>query len=263
MEEEGTLFRSEAEAKSFFVDRIVSQASAEGQPLSDNERWILRFSESQMLRTIVLVCACSCAVAVFACRPTGGVVATYSSPRGTYTVQLTGNSTRPKALFVEHLVYANASKGSTAVVRNWEIHFADMLDRAFADEYAGADWIHENVLRFRSSGTDREPASDAIVVANRGQQALAFVTVKSEDLFLVFDLAAGASMQLSAPAQATVTDLSWIKVEGQWANGARLSSAGVNFVLPRRPVGQFKYVATISDDGISIREVQQGAQIYR
>ena len=46
MEEEATLFGSQAEAKSFFVDRIVSQASAEGQPLSDNERWMLRFSES-------------------------------------------------------------------------------------------------------------------------------------------------------------------------------------------------------------------------
>ena len=46
MEEEATLFSSQAEAKSFFVDRIVSQASAEGQPLSDNERWMLRFSES-------------------------------------------------------------------------------------------------------------------------------------------------------------------------------------------------------------------------
>lgn len=46
MEEEATLFRSQTEAKSFFVDKIVSQARAEGQPLSDNEQWMLRFSES-------------------------------------------------------------------------------------------------------------------------------------------------------------------------------------------------------------------------
>jgi len=46
MEQEATLFSSQAEAKSSFVDRIVSQASAESQPLSDNERWMLRFSES-------------------------------------------------------------------------------------------------------------------------------------------------------------------------------------------------------------------------
>jgi hypothetical protein len=46
VEEEAALFRSQAEAKSFFVNRIVGQASAEGQPLSDNERWMLRFSES-------------------------------------------------------------------------------------------------------------------------------------------------------------------------------------------------------------------------
>ena len=45
----------------------------------------------QMLRTIGAVCACFCVVLVWACRPTGGVVATYRSPNGSYTVQLTGN----------------------------------------------------------------------------------------------------------------------------------------------------------------------------
>jgi hypothetical protein len=39
------LFRSQTEAKTFFVDKIVVQARAEGQPLSDNEQWMLQFSE--------------------------------------------------------------------------------------------------------------------------------------------------------------------------------------------------------------------------
>jgi hypothetical protein len=37
---------SSHEAKTFFVDKAVAQAEAEGQPLSANERWMLRFSES-------------------------------------------------------------------------------------------------------------------------------------------------------------------------------------------------------------------------
>ena len=38
--------QTEGTAKSFFVDAIVSQAKREGTVLSDNERWMLRFSES-------------------------------------------------------------------------------------------------------------------------------------------------------------------------------------------------------------------------
>jgi hypothetical protein len=40
------LFRSQTDAKTFFVDKIVDEARAEGQPLSDDEQWMLRFSES-------------------------------------------------------------------------------------------------------------------------------------------------------------------------------------------------------------------------
>jgi hypothetical protein len=40
------LFASQGQAKSFFVDRIAEQARAEGSPLSPNQQWMLRFSES-------------------------------------------------------------------------------------------------------------------------------------------------------------------------------------------------------------------------
>jgi hypothetical protein len=215
-----------------------------------------------MLRFIGAVC--SVLLVATACRPSGGIVATYKSPTGAYTVQLAGKSTAPKAMFVEHLLYANAFKGPAVVVRNWEVHFANMLDTAFDDEYsAGADWPEANVLRFRTSSFDRAPAQDVIVLANHGHEGLSFVTVKSADLFLVFDLAVGSTIELRAPAQAPLTDLSWIKVEGQWTSGKKLPATGVNFVLPKQPGGQFKYVADISDAATQIREVQQGAKVYR
>ena len=40
------MFDSQGQAKQFFVDRIVAQASRQGHPLSENERWMLSFSES-------------------------------------------------------------------------------------------------------------------------------------------------------------------------------------------------------------------------
>ena len=38
--------QTQGEAKRFFVDRILAQASRDDVPLSDNERWMLGFSES-------------------------------------------------------------------------------------------------------------------------------------------------------------------------------------------------------------------------
>ena len=40
------VFTSQGQAKRFFVDKIVAQAVREGHPLSENERWMLSFSES-------------------------------------------------------------------------------------------------------------------------------------------------------------------------------------------------------------------------
>ncbi len=40
------MFTSQGQAKRFFVDKIVAQAAKEGHLLSENERWMLSFSES-------------------------------------------------------------------------------------------------------------------------------------------------------------------------------------------------------------------------
>ena len=40
------MFTTPGQAKRFFVDKIVAQATQEGHPLSDNERWMLSWSES-------------------------------------------------------------------------------------------------------------------------------------------------------------------------------------------------------------------------
>jgi hypothetical protein len=39
------VFALQGQAKRFFVDKIIAQASREGRPLSENERWMLSFSE--------------------------------------------------------------------------------------------------------------------------------------------------------------------------------------------------------------------------
>lgn len=42
---EGGRLTSQSEAKSFFVQKIVGQARAANDPLTDTEEWMLRFSE--------------------------------------------------------------------------------------------------------------------------------------------------------------------------------------------------------------------------
>ena len=41
-----TLFTSQGQAKRFFVQKIVAQATREGHPLSENAQWMLSWSES-------------------------------------------------------------------------------------------------------------------------------------------------------------------------------------------------------------------------
>ena len=40
------MFRSQGQAKRFFVEKIIAQAALEGHPLTGNERQMLSFSES-------------------------------------------------------------------------------------------------------------------------------------------------------------------------------------------------------------------------
>jgi hypothetical protein len=39
-------FRSQSEARQFFIDKVVGQAAKDGVPLTDDERQMLRWSES-------------------------------------------------------------------------------------------------------------------------------------------------------------------------------------------------------------------------
>ncbi len=40
------MFTSQGQAKRFLAEKIVAQAAHEGRPLSENEQWMLEFSES-------------------------------------------------------------------------------------------------------------------------------------------------------------------------------------------------------------------------
>ncbi len=40
------MFATQTQAKQFFADKVIAQAAKEGVPLSENECWMLRFSES-------------------------------------------------------------------------------------------------------------------------------------------------------------------------------------------------------------------------
>ena len=73
------------------------------------------------------------------------------SPQSSYSVRLHGDSS-PVALWslAEHQVYADVYRGSTPLVLERRIHFADNLDSAFADEYSDPVWRNEHVLCFPS-----------------------------------------------------------------------------------------------------------------
>lgn len=158
--------------------------------------------------------------------------------------------------FLEHTLRANVRKGSVPVVSNYDVHFADWFDTAFDDEYAGAVWVAENVLRLTSAASrDRQPTArdDMVVVENSSGRPVRFLSVKAGDLFLAFDVPAGATLQLPATPQAPA-DTSWIQVAGVWADGTPLPGAGFNLERPARPDAPLRYVVDVRPGGVQVRE---------
>jgi hypothetical protein len=104
---------------------------------------------------------------------------------------------------------------------------------------------------------------DIVTFQNNSTRNVSLVILKARDLVIAFDVGSGSHLEVETPPQRPWSDLSWIRVEGMWSDGQRFAPTGTNFVFPKRSTGQFKYVVRLGDSSVDIREVQQGAEVYR
>jgi hypothetical protein len=158
----------------------------------------------------------------------GGVFAEHTSPRGHYKVSLTG---RPGAKWIGgvHVIRAAVSKGNVMLVSPREIYYSGPMDDSFNNEYCGADWAFENVLRFQ--GCHPRPnashRTSELIIKNARRQAITFLRVSTiADMVLVIYLEGERSIRLPITGR---TDGNWLHVNGLWADGQELPTGSANF----------------------------------
>jgi hypothetical protein len=96
--------------------------------------------------------------------------------------------------------------------RPLELYRADKRDFAFRSQYPSETWLEENILRFESN-YGKGLNSVRVGVWNDSKQPVEALRINCGDLFLLFDLSAGARLSFRSPASLFVEAL------GRFADG--------------------------------------------
>ena len=174
-----------------------------------------------------------------------------SSPRGTYTVRLTGRKDRPRVPFVNHQVFFSVSRGEKVFLANKYLHSGDWLDPSFDLWYPEHKWVSEDILQFYKNEFLSEGQHESIVVVNKTKETIQYLRVASVDIFLLFNVQPGSTTTLTVSAPRG--DSSWIDVDGEFPEGRSIKHNGVGFLLSEQKMGPFTYYVYIDGDTSAIQ----------
>jgi hypothetical protein len=179
-----------------------------------------------------------------------GVFLTTSSPKGSYTVRLTGRKDRPKVPLVSHEVSFSVSKDGKLFLTNKYLHSGDWFDPSFEILYPQHNWAREDALQFYREEFFSEAQRESIVVQNKTQKVIQYLRVTTVDSFLLFDIQpdAKSTLVISAPRG----DYRWITVEGEFLEGSKIKQNGVGFLFPKGRKGPFAYNIYVNEDSLTI-----------
>ena len=188
------------------------------------------------------------------CEHRGGVVMRLESPGKTYGIELTGHLVRPRVPVDEHYVRLNAWRGEVSLVQSMGIHFADWFDDDF--QYAPAEWVQENIVRFAGRADRPSPPQAFIRIANRSTRSVACLKVLNKDLILLFDLAPASVVTVPTSHHWMDRRQTWMHVAGRWSGGAPLNAKGQNFLAAHQS-RCCSYDVTISDSGVVLTQAER------
>lgn len=173
-----------------------------------------------------------------------------TSPKGTYTVQLTGLKDRPKVPFVSHKVLFSVSKGDKVLLSNEYLHSGDWLDPSFDLSYPEHRWVSDDILHFYRKELFNDDQHESIVILNKTGETIQYIRVTSVDTLLLFDLrpVSTTTLAVSTPRG----DSRWINVEGEFLGGRRIKGNGIGFLFPKDKKGPFAYYVHINGNSLTI-----------
>lgn len=178
---------------------------------------------------------------------------TTSSPRGTYTIELSGRKERA-VLPISQTVHFSTLKNGKPLLSNKYLHSGDWLDPSFEILYPDHRWVGENILKFYREENSSKGSQDSIVISNQTGKVINYLRVTSNDLFLLFDVQPGSETKLSVSP--SMGDLRWISVEGELSEKQSIAKNGVDFIIPKGLNGPFLYNIYITEEGTAIESTQ-------
>jgi hypothetical protein len=182
------------------------------------------------------------------------VFLTIRSPDDKLMLRLKGDPTRPMTPIIDHSVYFDLFRNGQPVVANKYLHWGDWFDPSFNDSYRQHDWVTNSVIRFSwesLAGTK----CDQLVVRVDTTERINYLYIESKDLFLVFNPGPGSQFTLCAFPQSWKSSMSWVEVEGEFADGKAIPWKGTNFIIDHTP-GPFEYQISITSDAVDISSSQ-------
>ena len=127
-----------------------------------------------------------------------------TSPQGNYQVKITSTQ-KPKNVlpgeFSVQQVKLEILRGSEKVFADDNFYRGDPYELSFLQAYPAHEWLNDSTLRLGENTS--QPFKDEITVSNETGQKLDFVKISygKHELFLIVDVAPGASLQLKASPQ--------------------------------------------------------------
>lgn len=174
---------------------------------------------------------------------------TTSSPKATYTVNLTGEKGRP--VFFTNQVNFNVKKNGKTFVLNQPLHSGDSFDSSFESAYPNYNWIDENVMIFYSKKKFNIDDNDTLIIKNNTDKKIKYTKVySSEDKFLLFDIQPQSEIKLSTSS--SKGNYPGIYIMGEFYNEKKFEN-GSGFVINKGLKGPFIYYLNINNEEINIK----------
>ena len=179
---------------------------------------------------------------------------TTSSPKGTYTVLLTGRQSRPRLPFVTHSVWLTALKNGQTHLPYKHLLSGDWFDPSFEILYPQYTWESDNVLHFHGNKYVGVGSSDILVVINSSGKHIQSLTVRADDMFFLFDIQPGSTIKLFDSASRG--DGKGINVESEFSGEQSIKETQEGFRYPDEGKGPFTYYIYINSDRAVIESQQ-------
>jgi hypothetical protein len=173
------------------------------------------------------------------------------SPGGTYEVRLTGRVRR--AYLFENRVRAEVYKKGVLHVPARLIYAAGLFDTSFDDRFGEPVWVAQNALRFPAESASGELTPELLKVRNLAPQPFRSIRIETaREMFLVFDLAAGAELAFGMAPPRRAADPRWFDVLVDSGNADALMRGHGTFDPPLDPGAPGVFMVTVSPHGVRV-----------